>query len=187
MDRNMKHLLWSVGFSLLTLQVQAQAPAEEQPAKRTELPREVPNPEKLARQETDRLKEALELTDKQCKKVYKLVLKEQRERFERRMQRPPMRDGEAGRGPRPPREGGMPPMGMGGGRPGGEGMEMSRPPMARGQQPETAEEMHKRIEEKNKKMKKILTEAQYDRWLGMSQKPANGPKPEDGPAEETRK
>jgi hypothetical protein len=38
---------------------------------------------------------------------------------------------------------------------------------------------------KNKKMKKILTEAQYDQWLGMKQKPLpEPPKPEEVPSEE---
>lgn len=50
---------------------------------------EVPNPEEAARAETDRLKEELQLTEKQYKKVYKLNLKAQKERLEARFPAPP--------------------------------------------------------------------------------------------------
>lgn len=151
---------------MLALQAQAQELPEAAPAPESRAYREVPNPEKAARKETDRLKAALNLTDKQYKKVYKLLLKEQRELLENRMQRPPMTDGEGGRGPRPPHGDGMPPMGA--------------------PKPESADDLQKRIEKKNKKMKKILTEAQYDQWLGMSQKPMPGHKPEGAPKQEDR-
>lgn len=79
---------------------------------------EVPNPEEAARAETDRLKEELQLTEKQYKKVYKLNLKAQKERLEARFPAPPsgmpMPPGEGRRPPMP--EGGFPPM-MGEGRP----------------------------------------------------------------------
>lgn len=176
MKLNMKCALLCVCISLFTLQVQAQPASEGEPEKKKELPHEVPNPEKIAQQETDRLKDALKLSDKQYKKVYKLILKEQRELFEKRMQRPPLMAGGPGNGSFPPHEG-MPPMGEG--RPEGPGMGMHRPPMGGAPKPETAEDIQKRIEKKNKKMKKILTEAQYDQWLGISQKP--GPKPEKKP------
>ena len=156
----MKHVLLGIGISMFALQVQAQTASEDEAADKREMRREVPNPEKIAQKETDRLKEALELTDKQYKKVYKLLLKEQRELLENMTRRPPMMGGE--RGPRPPREGKMPPM-------------MGAP------RHESAEDMQKRIEKKNKKMKKILTESQYDQWLGMSQMPMPGPKPGDAP------
>ena len=45
------------------------------------LPHEVPNPEKIATQMTDRMQESLQLTEKQYKKIYKLNLKEQKEHF----------------------------------------------------------------------------------------------------------
>ena len=87
--------------------------------------------------------------------------------------------GMPGRGPRP-HDGGMPP--MGGPRPEGEGMRGM--PMGAGPK-EKQEDLQKRIEKKNKKMKKILTEAQYDQWLGMKQKPLpEPPKPEEVPSEE---
>lgn len=180
---NMKHiLLLGIGISMFALQMQAQPLPEGGPESQEKIYREVPNPEKVARKEADRLKAALALTDKQYKKIYKLLLKEQRELLESRMQRPPMASGEVGRGPRPPHEGGMPPMGMGGGRPEG----MHRPPMGGAPKPESAEDMQKRIEKKNKKMKRILTETQYDQWLGMSRKPMPGHQPEGAPKQEDR-
>ncbi len=179
MKLNMKPVLLCIGLSMLALQVQAQELPEAAPAPESRAYREVPNPEKAARKETDCLKAALNLTDKQYKKVYKLLLKEQRELLENMTQRPPMMGGEGG--PRPPHEGGMPPMGMGEGRPEG----MHRPPMG-APKSESAEDLQKRIEKKNKKMKKILTEAQYDQWLGMSQKPMPGHKPEGAPKQEDR-
>lgn len=178
MKLNMKHVLLCVFVSLFALQMQAQPAADGGPAKKSELPREVPSPEKIARQESDRLKKELNLNDKQYKKVYKLLLKEQRELFESRMQRPPVMGGPEG-GPRPPHEG-MPPMGEG--RPGRAQMGMHRPPVGDAPKPETAEDRQKRIEKKNKKMKKILTEAQYDHWLGICQKPT--PKGEKKPGPE---
>ena len=57
--------------------------------------------------------------------------------LQNRLQRPPMM-GANGRGPRPPHEGGMPPMGMGEGAPDG----MRRPRMMDGApKPESAEDM----------------------------------------------
>lgn len=177
---SLKYTVLCLGIFLSALQVQAQVASEGEPEKKGEMFREVPNPEKMAQKETDRLKEALNLTDKQYKKVYKLILKEQRELLENRMQRPPMM-GANGRGPRPPHEGGMPPMGMGEGAPDG----MHRPPMMDGApKPESAEDMQKRIAKKNKKMKKILTETQYDQWLDMSQKLMPKHKPEGTPKQE---
>ncbi len=180
MKMSLKYTVLCLGIFLSALQVQAQVASEGEPEKKGEMFREVPNPEKMARKETDRLKEVLDLTDKQYKKVYKLLLKEQRELLESMTQRPPMMGGEGG--PRPPHEGGMPPMGMGEGRPEG----MHRPPMMEAPKHESAEDMQKRIAKKNKKMKKILTESQYDQWLGMSQKPMPGPKPKDTPKQEER-
>lgn len=82
MKLNMKPVLLCIGLSMLALQAQAQELPEAAPAPESRAYREVPNPEKAARKETDRLKAALNLTDKQYKKVYKLLLKEQRELLE---------------------------------------------------------------------------------------------------------
>lgn len=178
MKISLKHVVLCAGISLLALQLQAQTAPENEQEKKNEMFREVPNPEKAAQKETDRLKEALNLTDKQYKKVYKLLLKEQRELLKNSTQRPPMMGGEGGRGPRPSHDGGMPPMGEG--RPEGMRHSMDDGDSKSG----NAEEMQKRIAKKNKKMKKILTEAQYDQWLGMSQKPMPGHKSEGTPKQE---
>lgn len=127
---------------------------------------EVPNPEKAARAETDRLKEALQLTDKQYKKVYKLLLKEQKERLEAFAARPPRGEGRPGMGPR----GDRPPMG-GGGFP--SDMQGVRPPMGderpapRPDRAAREEEMKKKAAKRDKKMKKILTDEQYLQWKAL--------------------
>lgn len=165
-----KQVLLGTAVALLTLQVQAQTAGESEKPEKKELPREIPSPDKEAKRETDRLKNALNLTDKQYKKVYKLVLKEQRERFEQRMEhRPPMGERPEG-GMRSPHEGGMPPAGDR--HPEGAPMGMNRRPMPEGFSEKSPEdlkkEMEKKLKKKNKKMKKILSEQQYDKWLGMA-------------------
>ena len=65
MKLNMKPVLLCIGLSMLALQAQAQELPEAAPAPESRAYREVPNPEKAARKETDRLKAALNLTDKQ--------------------------------------------------------------------------------------------------------------------------
>lgn len=179
MKRKMKYALLCMGMMLFSMQGMAQSEGSAGPEPKKEHFREIPNPEKTARKGAEHLKKELDLTEKQYKKVYKLLLKEQRELFEKRFQRPEMPGGMPGRGPRP-HDGGMPP--MGGPRPEGEGMRGM--PMGAGPK-EKQEDLQKRIEKKNKKMKKILTEAQYDQWLGMKQKPLpEPPKPEEVPSEE---
>ena len=67
--------LWLLAVCLLCGLVCTQAQEQE----KKQLPREVPSPEKAARKMTDRMKEELQLTDKQYDKLYKLNLKEQQE------------------------------------------------------------------------------------------------------------
>lgn len=165
MKRKMKYALLCMGMMVFSVQGMAQSEGSAGPGQKKEHFREIPNPEKAAGREAEHLKKELDLTEKQYKKVYKLLLKEQRELFENRSQRPGM-------------PGGMPP--MGGPRPEGmRGMPMGEGPK------EKQEDLQKRIEKKNKKMKKILTEAQYDQWLGMKQKPLPEPsRPGETPSEE---
>lgn len=118
MKRKMKYALLCMGMMLFSMQGMAQSEGSAGPEPKKEHFREIPNPEKTARKEVEHLKKELDLTEKQYKKVYKLLLKEQRELFEKRFQRPEMPGGMPGRGPRP-HDGGMPP--MGGPRPEGEG------------------------------------------------------------------
>lgn len=137
---------------------------------------EVPNPEKAARAETDRLKEELQLTEKQYKKVYKLNLKAQKERLEARF--PAMGEGR----PMPPMGGGRPP--MGGSRPpmpeGGFPPMMGQgfPPMPQENPEERAERMKKQAQKREKKMKKILTEEQFARWKELQARPPHPVPPE---------
>lgn len=133
---------------------------------------QAPNPQKRAKEMTDRLKDELQLTDKQYQKIYKLHLKELKNLQENRPL--PAFAGEGGRRPRP--NGGMPP--RNGRMMPAEGDD-DMPPMMmqdqeRPQRPdleqlrkEQAEKMKKLAEKKDKKMKKILTGDQYARWKAM--------------------
>ena len=135
---------------------------------------QVPDPEQAAKLETDRLRKELQLTDKQYKKIYKLNLKEQKERLENF---PPM---PRGRGNfMPPRDGMQPPMMPEGdfSRPSGQ----ARPPMPAQDAEERAEELKKKQEKREKKMKKILTEEQFAKWKKMQQQPPRQ-RPEKEPA-----
>ena len=112
--------------------------------------KEIPNPERMARREADRMKSELTLSDKQYKKVYKLILQEQKDRLKNISQQ------------------GMPPMSMGD-RP--EGMPpMGPPPSMNGDFPKGGRlnsgrgNMPQQDTSKDKKMKKILTEEQYNKW-----------------------
>ena len=124
--------------------VPQQQESKEEPYK------EVPNPEKAAQRRTDEMNKVLNLTEKQYKKVYKLFLKEEKEKLEKRTDKRPFE------GERPPRPqgGGMPPRDGGFGR---RGM----PPAMRG---DMREEMQERMEKMDKKLKKILTDEQYETW-----------------------
>lgn len=140
--------LWLLAVCLLCGLVCTQAQEQE----KKQLPREVPSPEKAARKMTDRMKEELQLTDKQYDKLYKLNLKEQQEHFatmtERGNGQRPLMGSRPGRGGgRPPMEGGMGP-GMGGGRP-PMGAPGERPAMEK----DNVEKMQKAAAKKEKKIK----------------------------------
>lgn len=153
--------LWLLAVCLLCGLVCTQAQEQE----KKQLPREVPSPKKVARKMTDRMKEELQLTDKQYDKLYKLNLKEQQEHFatmtERGSgQRPSMGGGPGMGGGRPPMDGGMGP-GMGGGRP-PMGAPGERPVMEK----DNVEKMQKAVAKKEKKIKKILTAGIIAKWQG---------------------
>jgi Skp family chaperone for outer membrane proteins len=97
MKRKMKYALLCMGMMLFSMQGMAQSEGSAGPEPKKEHFRETPNPEKTARKEAEHLKKELDLTEKQYKKVYKLLLKEQRELFEKRFQRPEMPGGMPGR------------------------------------------------------------------------------------------
>lgn len=138
--------------------------------------KEMPNPEKAARQMTDRMQKSLGLTDKQYKKIYKLNLKEQKTRVEQAGgqrpdgNRPPMMGGDD----RPPMMGGAP----GGGFPpmGGNGRPMMPPPS------DNKNDLRTLMEKKEKQLKKILTDEQYAKWQSERPRPEMGGKrPAGGP------
>ena len=70
-------LVVSGGMSAATGNLSAFFPQAEERVK------EIPNPEKAARKLTDEMDELLQLTEKQYKKIYKLNLKEEKEKIER--------------------------------------------------------------------------------------------------------
>ena len=162
MKRNMK--LIGLAACLISCTSLAVAQENPEPQERQQheqrLPREVLNPEKIATQMTDQMQESLQLTEKQYKKIYKLNLKEQKEHFKAMQnsgeQRPPM-GGPGMRGG--PMGGGEPPMMGEGGFPGGMG---ERPMMNKEQ--DSADAQKKAAETKEKKIKKILTTEQYEKW-----------------------
>ncbi|WP_300814028.1 DUF4890 domain-containing protein [uncultured Bacteroides sp.] len=173
--------LWLLAVCLTCGAVQMQAQEQRPDAEQKQLPREVPSPEKAARRMTDRMKEELQLTDKQYDKIYKLNLKGQKKLFEAReeqgMHRPPMGGHPAGapdrpwggdRGMGPAMGSGRPPMG-GPGRPGAPGMTR-----------DTAEDLRKAAQSREKKIKKILTDEQYAKWQEMDKPQRPAPK-QDGP------
>ncbi len=120
-------------------------------------------PEVIAKHKTEKMNRDLQLSEKQYKKVYRLFLQEEKSRSQNASSmRPPM-----GEGGMPPMGGGRPPMGggtppqrpdMGGGRPPqmGQGQHPGMPPMGM----DDGRESEERIA---KKLKKILTEQQYDK------------------------
>lgn len=156
MRKLMKNLCYAVGItimvSFLTLPITMMA----QESARTER-HEVPNPERSAKQLTDKMQKELGLTDKQYKKIYKLNLKEQEKMVELFSKRPegnfPPRNGERPQGPRPPM----------GGPQGGPGKPGERPGM-KGPRPEGNSELEELRAKNEKKLKKILTAEQYAKW-----------------------
>ena len=150
MKRNMR--LIGLAACLISCSSLAVAQDHPEPQERQQyeqrLPHEVPNPEKIATQMTDRMQESLQLTEKQYKKIYKLNLKEQKEHFKAMQnsgeQRPPM-GGPGMRG-----EGNFPD-------------DMGERPMMNKEQ--NVEDIQKKAAEaKKKKIKKILTPEQYAKW-----------------------
>lgn len=166
MRKDMKLIGLAVCLTCCAAVLKAQEVPEVHERQRHEqrLPREVPNPEKIATQQTEQMKRTLQLTDKQYKKIYKLNLKEQKERFKATQgseeQRPPMGGPGIGGG-RPPMGGGEPPMMGEGGFPGG-GRRGGDPMMNR--ESNATDSLKKAAEAKEKKIKKILTTEQYEKW-----------------------
>lgn len=118
-------MMWiACGLALLCAPMGANATTRFDTPQEKVQKKEVPNPEKAAQRRTDEMDKMLDLTEKQYKKIYKLFLKEEKERVEALMERHPGgMNGQPPMGGRPPRGEGRPPMGggmppQGGGFPG---------------------------------------------------------------------
>lgn len=181
----MKKIVWmACGMVLMCAPLSASANVRYDDPQEKMQKKEVPNPEKAAQRRTDEMDKALNLTEKQYKKIYKLFLKEEKEKVEAMMQRHPGgMDGQPPMGGRPPMGGGMPP--QGGGFPGmGEFPEGMSPEE---RMKEHAEKMQKEQEKREKKIRKILTEEQYAIWQTMKPQPQvlppmpEGERPGPGP------
>lgn len=182
---NMKKIVWIFCLTALipipSAAFAVALPDEPQQEKKAPV-KEIPNPEKTARKRTDEMDKVLNLTEKQYKKIYKLNLKEEREKLEALIGR-----GDRDTGCLPMMGGGRPPMRHSDGEPpmmdGG-----SQPPMmGHGRRPMMAppadndkmkDDIRERTEKKMKKIRKILTDEQYDLWLTMKPEPC--PEPADG-------
>lgn len=185
----MKKMMWmACGLALLCVPMGADAVIRYRYPQEAVQKKEVPNPEKAAQRRTDEMDKMVDLTEKQYKKIYKLFLKEEKEKVEALMERhsggmngqPPM-------GGRPPMGGGMPP--RGGGFPRMEGDRNDMTPEER--MKARGEEIQKELEKREKKIRKILTDEQYETW--QMRKPQilppgpEGDKPGPGPREREEK
>lgn len=112
-------------------------------------------PEMVAQNKTDKMNEALSLSKKQCKKLYKINLQEAQDLQSMRPQR---QRGERPQGERPqgqrPRPEGFGPQGNRPARPQHEGMRATLSP----------EELKERAENREKEIQKILGEEKYAQW-----------------------
>lgn len=119
----MKKIVWmACGMALMCAPLSVSANVRYDDPQEKVQKKEVPNPEKAAQRRTDEMDKTLNLTEKQYKKIYKLFLKEEKEKVEAMMQRHP-----GGMNGQPPM-GGSPPMG-GGMQP------QVLPPMPEGERP----------------------------------------------------
>lgn len=172
----MKKIVWmACGMALMCAPLSASANVRYDDPQEKVQKKEVPNPEKAAQRRTDEMDKALNLTEKQYKKIYKLFLKEEKEKVENMMQRHPGgMNGQPPMGGRPPMGGGRPPMGggmppQGGGFPGMGGAPEGMNPEEL--MKEHAEKMQKEQEKREKKIRKILTEEQYATWQTVKPQP----------------
>ncbi|WP_418813287.1 hypothetical protein [Phocaeicola plebeius] len=107
----MKKIVWmACGMALMCAPLSVSANVRYDDPQEKVQKKEVPNPEKAAQRRTDEMDKTLNLTEKQYKKIYKLFLKEEKEKVEAMMQRHPGgMNGQPPMGGRPPMGGGMQP------------------------------------------------------------------------------
>lgn len=189
----MKKMTWiACGLVLLCAPMGANATTRFDTPQEKVQKKEVPNPEKAAQRRTDEMDKMLDLTEKQYKKIYKLFLKEEKEKVEALMEHQPGgMNGQPPMGGRPPRGEGRPPMGggmppQGGGFPGMGGDTDDMTPEER--MKAHVEEMQKEQEKREKKIRKILTDEQYEIWqtrkLQVLPPMPKGDRPGPGPREQ---
>lgn len=167
MKRTLKQIMGCFSLALFGSLACMATPFDMVQSQNSQTKQELPNPEKSARRQTNKLKETLNLTDKQYKQIYKLNLKEEKAKLntQTNQNRPLMPIGQMGNGG----DGMMPPMGP---PPGGDSMEGGM------ERPRPSDDMQKQMEEREKKMKKILTDEQYKKWKEI--KPEKGERPSKG-------
>ena len=100
----MKKIVWmACGMALMFASLNASANIRYDDPQEEVQKKEVPNPEKAAQRRTDEMDKALNLTEKQYKKIYKLFLKEEKKKVEAMMQHHSGgMDGQRPMGGRPP-------------------------------------------------------------------------------------
>ena len=188
-------LIAALAIAPATLSAQNEMPQKPEEGQRPPMgemrePGKKPTLQQIAHKITDEMDRELDLTDKQYQKIYKLNLKE-------------LKEAEAdslylGRGGMQPGFGPRPGMGPGP-RPGGPGMGPGmgeRPekqefqPLTETQMKELREAHEKARIKKDKKMRKILTDEQYYKWIRSEQARLSkmhnhrhgGPRPDGAPA-----
>ncbi len=172
MNKLYRHLLIAaLAIAPATLPAQNEPPRMPEEGQRPPMgemrePGKKPSLQQIARKITDKMDSELDLTEKQYKKIYKLNLKELKEAeadslYLGRGMQPGFGPG-PGMGPRP----GGPGMGPGmGGRPDKQEFQ----PLTELQMKELREAHEKARIKKDKKMRKILTDEQYYKWVRSEQ------------------
>jgi hypothetical protein len=173
------------GTPQISAQEVGQAPQGEQGMH--QLPQ---SPEKIARHQAKAMQKAVDLNEKQYDKIYSLYLKEENARRKQMMNHQGGGSGmrpQGGPGMGGPGGPGGPGMGGPGGGPGMGGGQMGRAPQGGpdGQMggarphmnPSDAQALEKQRQKREKKIKKILSAEQYDKWLSLQPAPGEGMPP----------
>ncbi|MBQ8423977.1 MAG: DUF4890 domain-containing protein [Coprobacter sp.] len=173
----MKKFVLSIVLLGSSLTLMAQVPVKDD--NRRNEKRERITPEMIAQKKTEKMRETVELTDKQFKKLYKVNLAEAEEMFQNMPQGPRMRQGgERGNRPQGMREGaprgnrpqGMRPDGQRGGRPGMEaGGRPGGPRPQMGSERLSQEQLQKNADKREKKIKKIMGKEKYAKWQPVAE------------------
>ena len=134
----------------------ASAQSQEARENRAKVQRQRITPEMIAQNKTDKMSEALSLTKKQSKKLYKINLQEAQD--QQQAMRPQRQRDERPQGERPqgqrPRPEGFGPQGSRPERPQREGMRAALSP----------EELKERAEDREKEIQKIIGKEKYAQW-----------------------